>query len=195
MVPKESWRVHVKVILIPSPKTFLLPRFHLRRCCCSCPEWFCLCPLTFFCVQPHAHAQDFCPAVKGITSRSLFSFITFIWLSPFFRLQNQQVDKMICLALTLTADLLDFHCWSSLPVILIWRQRLWRLLRPLCVNCTAPSLWMRPLCHVTSASLCFRQIHWSCSFLNSLCQGASVLLSFSVENLNQLSVWPKCLKQ
>lgn len=40
-----------------------------------------------------------------------------------------------------------------------------------CANCTAPSLWMRLLCHVTSAALCIRQIHWSCSFCQFIKSG------------------------
>lgn len=111
----------------------------------------------------------------------LISFFTFIWLSPFFgyKKKKKQVDKTICLALTLTADLLDFHCWSSLPVILIWRQRLWRLLGP-CVRtvllrhsewgCCAMSLLLH---------FAFDKSIDHVLFVNSLSQGASVLLSFS----------------
>lgn len=49
MMPKER-RVHVKVIPPPPPnlptlpQTFFHPRFHLRRCCCSCPGMILLVP-------------------------------------------------------------------------------------------------------------------------------------------------------
>lgn len=95
------------------------------------------------------------------------------------------------------------HCWSVRLSLLVFTDchpglaseasealaSAWSV----CVNCTAPSLWMRLLCCVTSALLCIQQIHRSCSFLSSLSQGASVLLSVSKDK--SLSGWPKCLKQ
>lgn len=127
----------------------------------------------------------------------LISFFTFIWLSPFFGYKKKKKTGR-------QDDLSGSHshCRSVRLSLLVFTSCHTDLaseaLAPawsLCANCTAPSLWMRLLCHVTSAALCIRQIHWSCSFcqfIKSGCFCSAFFLFFfpffSTANLNNRAV-------